>query len=85
MKKQKINAKLFFEKKIIGDLSAIRGGSAPITQPVNTYRCETAGPPCGTDDPLTNPSTCSPSAECGNTTFRDTFSMCGTIPGIQVC
>jgi len=77
MKKVKIDKKLVFEKNIIGDLSRIVGGNPPETGPVNTYRCETAGPPCTTDDPSPNPSTCGG----GSPTFQDTYSMCGTRPG----
>ncbi|WP_367864815.1 hypothetical protein [Pedobacter sp. WC2423] len=80
MKKQKIEKQLIFDKQIISDLSAIKGGSAPVTMPVQTYQCPTAGAKCGTEDPVPNPSTCS----CG-TPIKDTYQSCGTLPGIRTC
>ncbi|AMQ01264.1 hypothetical protein AY601_4423 [Pedobacter cryoconitis] len=82
MKKQKIEKQLIFDKQIIGDLSAIKGGSAPVTMDVSTYQCQTAGAKCGTADPLPNPNTCS----CGTPgDYNDTLRSCGTLPGIRVC
>ncbi|HVI49292.1 MAG TPA: hypothetical protein VM802_30785 [Chitinophaga sp.] len=78
MKKKKITAPLLLKKDIIANLNMVTsGGNEPETMPVNSYRCETAGAPCTTDDPEPNPMSC----DCGSPTFRDTYAQCGTRPG----
>lgn len=59
------------------DLQSIKGGNAPQTQPVNTYRCgPTYGGACG-PDPVPNPQTCA----CNVSTMRDTITNCQTMSG----